>query len=88
MPEGIKRASTAEKEAIKKPKVETVVWEVEEPSEFRKEDELKNIGKEVDTFRVFTNVSYPIIPPFIDHAAKVYSRSPGPLFLHCILVIL
>ncbi len=58
MPEGVKRLSAGgETEAVKKPKVDTVVWEVEEPSEFRKKEELKNIGKDADTFRVFTDVS-------------------------------
>lgn len=58
MPEGVKRPSVGgEGETVKKARMETVVWEVEEPSEFRKEEELKNIGKDVDVFRVFTNVS-------------------------------
>ena len=53
--------------AIKKPKLEdgsdqqqTVVWEMEDPSEFRKQEELENMGKDVENFRAFYDVSYHI----------------------------
>ena len=48
---------------LKKPKLDVsdqqqkVAWEVEDPSEFRKQEELDNIGKDVENFRLFYDVS-------------------------------
>ena len=58
MSEGNKRSSTGGgEEAAKRHQKETVVWKVEEPSEFRKKAELENIGKDVENFRLFYDVS-------------------------------
>lgn len=54
MPEEIKRPSVGGEGASK---LNTVVWAVEEPSEFRKEVELANLGKNVQEFRVFYDAS-------------------------------
>ena len=67
MPEGTKRVSVGgEEEPAKRPKV---VWKVEDPSEFRRQEELENLGKDAENFRVFTNVSSRI--------ATLLSDSPG-----------
>lgn len=69
MPEGTKRKSEPQtegngesEELAKRLKLNNVVWEVEDPSEFRKQDELKGIGKDVESFRVFTDESDPRYP--------------------------
>ena len=54
MSEGTKRSSVGgEEEPAKRRKV---VWKVEDPSEFRRQEELENLGKAVGDFRVFTDV--------------------------------
>ncbi len=67
MSEGINKRTCTEggEEADKRHQKESVLWKVEEPSEFRKKSELENIGKDVQNFRLFYDVSSQLAPRLV-----------------------